>query len=708
MEKGGEFDLTDIRWFNGGLFDGRRALALQADEIGLLIALHSFRWDLIDPTIFGTLFERFLDPDKRAQIGAHYTDPDKIMMIVEPVVLRPLVAEWEAAKAEIAALLAKKRPDRARALARREAFVDRLCALRILDPACGSGNFLYLALQGVKDLEYRALLECETMGLPGALPRVSPRILHGLEINPLAAELARTVIWIGDIQWGIRNALAHRPEPILEKLDAIECRDALLNEDGSEALWPEADFIVGNPPFLGGKKLRDGLGDSYVETLFAAYAGEVSAEADLVCYWFVKAWAAAQAGRVDRVGLVSTNSIRGGANRRALAPIAEAGAIFEAWSDEPWVIDGAAVRVSLICFAKEPAQGARLDGAAVSAINADLSGGGCDLTKAVRLLANRHVASNGVSKKGKFEISGSVARAWIKQEYNANGQSNHFVLKPWQNGDHLMGAPFADLWIINFSDFDKDQAAFFQAPFEYVSQHVRPFRERSRSLQERNNWWKLARPASALFLRLKGKSRAIVVAEVAKHRVFAWMQTGICPDKNLVVISRDDDTTFGILHSRFHEAWSLRLGTSLEDRPRYTPTTTFETFPFPEGLTPDIPAADYASDPRAQRIAAAAKRLDDLRRAWLNPPDLVEIVPEVVPGYPDRILPKNVEAAAKLKARTLTALYNQRPQWLADAHEALDRAVAAAYGWPEDISADDALAKLLALNLERAAAQEAP
>ena len=170
----------------------------------------------------------------------------------------------------------------------------------------------------------------------------------------------------------------------------------------------------------------------------------------------------------------------------------------------------------------------------------------------------------------------------------------------------------------------------------------------------------------------------------------------------MVVVARDDDTTFGILHSRFHEAWSLRLGTSLEDRPRYTPTTTFETFPFPDGLTPNIPAIAYAADPRAQKIAAAAKKLDDLRRAWLNPPDLVDIVPEVVPGYPDRVLPKTVEAAVVLKQRTLTNLYNKKPQWLVDAHAALDRAVAAAYGWPQDIAIDDALARLLALNLARA------
>jgi hypothetical protein len=188
-----------------------------------------------------------------------------------------------------------------------------------------------------------------------------------------------------------------------------------------------------------------------------------------------------------------------------------------------------------------------------------------------------------------------------------------------------------------------------------------------------------------------------------------WLDQSVCPDHQLIAITRDDDTTFGILHSRFHESWSLRLGTWLGvgNDPRYTPTTTFETFPFPEGLTPTIPALAYADDPRANAIARAAKRLDELRNAWLNPPDLIDIVPEVVPGYPDRILPKTEEAAATLKKRTLTNLYNQRPQWLADAHRELDAAVAAAYGWPADISEEDALAKLLALNLSRAGAEAA-
>ena len=197
---------------------------------------------------------------------------------------------------------------------------------------------------------------------------------------------------------------------------------------------------------------------------------------------------------------------------------------------------------------------------------------------------------------------------------------------------------------------------------------------------------------------LDGLSRYIATPTVAKHRLFVRCDARVCPDHQLIVIARDDDTTLGILHSRFHEIWSLRLGTSLEDRPRYTPSTTFETFPFPAGLTPDIPASEYAADPRAVAVALEARRLVELRDRWLNPPEWVEWVDEPVAGYPKRPVPRDEAAAQALKKRTLTKLYNARPQWLADAHDALDAAVAAAYGWSADITDDDALRELLKLN----------
>ena len=257
----------------------------------------------------------------------------------------------------------------------------------------------------------------------------------------------------------------------------------------------------------------------------------------------------------------------------------------------------------------------------------------------------------------------------------------------------------AGKWIVDFGDSKSEsEAALYEAPFAHILRYVRPQRQKNREQESRDSWFRHWRPRPEMWTMLDGLSRFIATPTVAKHRLFAWLDARVCPDHQLIAIVRDDDTTFGILHSRFHEAWSLRLGTSLEDRPRYTPTTTFETFPFPDGLSPDIPAADYADDPRAVAIAEAARRLVELRDRWLNPPEWVEWVDEPVPGYPKRPVARDDAAANELKRRTLTNLYNARPQWLADAHTALDATVAAAYGWDAEISEEDALAELLALN----------
>ena len=250
-------------------------------------------------------------------------------------------------------------------------------------------------------------------------------------------------------------------------------------------------------------------------------------------------------------------------------------------------------------------------------------------------------------------------------------------------------------------------AALYEAPFAHVAEHVKPARMNNRIAALRDEWWRHWRPRPAMWRAVGDMARYIATPTVAKHRLFVWLDAGICPDHQLIVIARDDDTTFGILHSRFHEAWSLRLGTWLGkgNDPRYTPTTTFETFPFPEGLSPDVPAASYAGEARAVAIAQAARRLVELRDRWLNPPEWVEWVDEPAPGYPKRPVARDEVAAKALKDRTLTKLYNTRPRWLADAHAALDQAVAAAYGWPGDIAEDAALAALLELNLSRGASR---
>ena len=710
MAEGGDVGFEPVAWFNGGLFDDDVALPLEREEIAAALAAAALDWAEIDPSILGTLFERGLDPAKRAQLGAHYTDRDKIMLLVEPVVIRPWLAEWAGVKEELAADLerakaAKTRAVRTRRYAEAErrlrAFLQRLRGFTVLDPACGSGNFLYIALQSLKDLEQRVQLEAEVFGFQREFPVVGPVNVKGIEINPYAAELARVSVWIGEIQWMRRNGYGEARDPILKPLDTIECRDAIVGADGGEPKWPEADVVIGNPPFLGGKLLNANLGEDYVSRIFTAYEGRVPAEADLVCYWFVKAGEHIGSGKAKRAGLVSTNSIRGGANRRALQTATGNRPIFEAWSDEPWVIDGAAVRVSLVSFSR-PDDGAalerRLNGQLVDAVHVDLTGN-VDLTKAQRLCRNIGVAFMGDTKGGPFDVPGEQAREWLREPASPNGRPNSDVLRPWVNGMDLTRRP-ADKWIVDFGwSMVQEEAALYEAPFQHAKEHVYPMRQRNRREAYRIHWWRHVEPRPGMWEALDGQSRYIATPTVAKHRLFAWLDTRICPDHQLIVIARDDDTTFGILHSSFHEAWSLRLGTSLEDRPRYTPTTTFETFPFPEGLSPDIPTSDYANDSRAVAIAEAARRLVELRDRWLNPPEWVEWVDEPVPGYPKRPVPRDEAVAKELKKRTLTNLYNARPQWLDDAHKALDAAVAAAYGWREDIGEDEAMGELLGVNL---------
>ena len=725
MARGGRVGFETVDWFNGGLFDDGAALPLEQSDIDAVLAASNLDWSEIDPSILGTLFERGLDPGKRAQLGAHYTDRDKIMLIVEPVVIRPWLAEWQAEKAEMAADLeraesakspATRTKRRNEAERRYRMFLNRLRACTVLDPACGSGNFLYLALQALKDLEHRVQFEAEVLGFQRAFPEIGPANVKGIEINPYAAELARVSVWIGEIQWMRRNGFAEARDPILKPLDTIECRDAILTPDNTEPDWPEADVVIGNPPFLGDKLLIRNLDELYVSQLRATYTGRVPAQADLVCYWFEKAGKQIALGRAKRAGLVATNSIRGGANRRALQAATDARRIFEAWSDEPWVIDGAAVRVSLVCFARaddDSVTDARLDGHAVDEIYADLTArrgsAGIDLTTARHLHQNAGVAFVGDQKSGPFDVSGDLAREWLRQPTNPNGQPNADVLKPWTNGMDLTRRS-SGRWIVDFGGHIAERdAALYEEPFRWVQEHVYPARNESRRAAYRNFRWRHGEPRPGMWRALDGLPRYIVTPRVAKHRLFVWLDARVCPDCQLIVIARDDDTTFGVLHSRFHEIWSLRLGTSLEDRPRYTPSTTFETFPFPPGLIPNIPTADYASDPRAAAVALEARRLVELRDRWLNPPEWVEWVDEPVPGYPKRPVPRDEDAARALKKRTLTNLYNARPQWLADAHATLDAAVAEAYGWPDDISDDDALCKLLALNGGgRKAARRAP
>ncbi len=700
MARGGDFGIDTIAYFDGGLFRDAEVIELHREEIAKLIIIGGFDWGHVEPSIFGTLFERTLDPDKRAQIGAHYTSKADILTLVEPLLVEPLRREWEQVKAECDKLWPKiqagarsqtgGRRRRAESAHRKrhdkliQDFVERLAHVRVLDPACGSGNFLYVAIHRLLDLEKEVIAHAADRGL-ALLPHVRPTQLCGIEVNRYAQQLAQVVVWIGYLQWMHHNGFSPPRDPVLEPIETIRLTDAIVDLSDPahpvEPAWPEADVIVGNPPFLGGKLLRTRLGDDYVNAMFAVWSGRVARESDLCCYWFEKGRAALEAGRVRRAGLLATQGIRGGANRETLKRIKQTGDIFFAVSDRDWVLDGANVHVSMIGFDDGSESVRRLDDCPVSRINPDLTATE-DLTAANPLACSAAIAYMGNTKGGAFDIPHDLGTRWL-QSPNPDGRSNRDVLRPWVNGMDITRLA-RGMWIIDFGcDLSLQQASLYELPFEHVREHVKPKRDKNKRESYRKRWWIHVEPRPAMRNALSQVARFVATPNLTKFRLFVWLPCNVLPDHQLIAFARDDDYFFGVLHSGVHERWSLRAGTALEDRPRYTPTTCFETFPFPPlagGIAKELPATsefggapdDY--DPERanllrERIATAAAELNRLRESWLNP------VTE--DGAP-------VLSAAQLKRRTLTNLYNDRPTWLELAHLELDRAVLAAYGWPED------------------------
>jgi len=760
-----QFFMKYVPYFNGGLFrdsapgadDGTEVLDLtllvQEGALIILDRVSRADWHEVNPSILGTLFERAIDESKRAQLGAHYTSEADIKLIVEPVLMQPLYRAWEAIRAEAAPLLQtylninaapRERQQAADHLTRlHDQMLDRLENTRVLDPACGSGNFLYVSLRMMKDLE----AEVRKLFAPLRLPfrdAVTPRQLYGIEKDEFAAKLAHISIWIGYLQWrydhagGVLKAVA-RPAtspqdlttPILKdqsngETSRILCDDAILRYDTSgkpyEPEWPVVDVIVSNPPFLGGKRMRSELDDHYVDQLFNVYEGRVPHEADLVTYWFEKARAKIEQGSAKRAGLLATNSIRGGVNRVVLDRIKQTGDIFMAWGDRPWVLAGAAVRISVVGFDDGTQKEYILDGAPVHHINADLQNT-IDATKAHTLPENKNVAFMGDTKNGSFDIPGELASEMLKASNNS-GRSNSAVVRPWVNGLDITRRS-RGMWIIDFgSDMSLEDAKLYEMPFQYIQRIVYPERIRSRTARAREVWWRHEAPRPEMRKALVGLKRFVVTPNLAKYRLFNWLLADTLADHQLIVFARDDDYFFGALHAYPHEIWSLRLGTSLEDRPRYTPTTTFETFPFPWS-----PGQEPTADPAYQAISAAARQLHAEREGWLNPPDLVN---DVGAGFKPAPTGASARSAA-LKDRTLTNLYNALDDYrehlrqgepyktddrkpatrfaprLYELHAALDAAVLRAYGWDDLIDRlrtsegdEELLRRLLALNLARA------
>jgi len=834
MAKGGTFGSNKIRHFNGHLFEESTVFELTEDELRKLADAGEADWQFIQPSIMGTLFERALEPEQRSQLGAHYTSEADIKTLVEPVLMAPLRREWAelgSRRRESAltpgqpAVRGSKRQEgadsRPRLQEQLEAFQQKLASLVVLDPACGSGNFLYVSLQLLLGLEKEVITYATQLGFK-LTPQVSVQQLAALEINPYAFELAQVSVQIGFLQWRRDNGFDNDRSPVLQNLDGFQNEDALLvphfrsktktlkaaqagEHAGDDALkfytereWPKCDVIVGNPPFLGDKLMRGQLGDGYVEELRKIYGNRIPGQSDLCCYWFEKARDLIAHGKCRRAGLLATQGIRGGANREVLKRVKETGDIFFAESDREWILAGATVHVSMVGFDDGSERQRILDSQAVQTIHANLTSA-ADTARAVVLRANQNYSFLGSCKGGPFDITEVEALELIRQAGNPNGLPNSDLIRPVCNSEDLLKAP-SRRWIVDTADLKQEAASKYEKPFGIVVARVQPKRDRNRDKWLRDNWWRPQRMRPEMRKAVKPLYRFLITTTTSKHRLFIWLTHPILPDHQLIVFGSSEDCWFGVLHSRIHQVWSLAQGTQLREKEsgfRYTPTTCFETFPFPfpDDLQPPqaapVPPAEepetrelnggmarmvakrfleikeeppaYGGSsgresapssspdgnqsrltsaapkeaPRAA-IAAAAQELNELRERWLNPPEWTETRVLEFPGtvggpwdryivrdgetvkrrdgenagspspligtvrYP-RLVPKDADCAAQLKNRTLTKLYNERPAWLDLAHQRLDAAVAAAYGWPADLTDEQILERLLALNLERAA-----
>ncbi len=737
MARGGRFGAKTIRHFNGHLFEESTVFELTEDELRKLIDAAEADWQFIQPSIMGTLFERAMDETQRAQLGTHYTGEADIRDLVEPVLMAPLHREWQALKVSFRPSLKKGKgtlDDRARI----ENFLRKLRSIVVLDPACGSGNFLYVSLRLLLDLEKEVVTFAAQLGFRFT-PEVSVQQLRAIEINPYAFELAQVSVQIGYLQWRRDNGFDNDRTPVLQNLDGFQNEDALLlphyrskpktlkeaqagehKEDTAlkfhtECRWPEADVIVGNPPFLGDKVMRRELGDGYVQDLRQVYGDRIPGQSDLCCYWFEKARQLIQDGRCKRAGLLATQNIRGGASRKVLDRISSSGDIFFAVSDREWVLDGAMVHISMIGFDDGSETDRWLDGQREPIIHPNLSARPADITKAQRLTRNFSLGFLGSCKGGSFDIEEKEAVNLLRAGGNPHGMPNSDVVRPVVNSDDLTHSRRIR-WIIDNAGLSLESAALYEKPHALVVERVKPTRDVNRDKWLRDNWWRPQRMRPEMRRGIAPLERFIVTPTTSKHRLFAWLRHPVLPDHKLIVFVRQDDYFFGILHSQSHQAWCRAIGTQLREREsglNYNVESSFETFPFPC----PAPAQEVA-------IAAAAKELNDLRERWLTPPEWIAERILEFPGTPNgpwapyvvnpdeqgigtvrypRLEPRDADCTAKLKERTLTNLYNERPAWLELAHKKLDAAVAAAYGWPSDLTDDQILERLLALNLERAA-----
>ncbi|MBL4751437.1 MAG: class I SAM-dependent DNA methyltransferase [Amylibacter sp.] len=758
MDKGGFSPVlrTDLLKFNGGLFAQADALPLDSQQIALLIGAANKDWKTVEPAIFGTLLERALDKRQRHKLGAHYTPRAYVERLVMPTVIEPLRNDWEDVQTSALLLADQGKMKAARDLV--HTFHRKLCATRVLDPACGSGNFLYVALELMKRLEgeITTLLdelgeEQTALGLAGHT--VDPHQFLGIELNPWAAKVAELVLWIGYLQWHFRtHGQATPAEPVLRDFHNIENRDAVLDyastsprmSDGTPvtrwdgittkthpvtgeevpdetarvqvmdyakpraAKWPEAEFIVGNPPFIGSSRMRDALGDGYAEALWAAYP-KMPKSADFVMFWWEKAalktraWMPKTGKGTRRFGFITTNSLRQTLNRRVLEPHLSDPkkplSLIYAIPDHPWVdaAMGAAVRIAMTVGRKGRINGklrtvveevkgeTENEGRVVrfEEVEGRIFGNlriGADVVGAKALKANQGLSARGAFLIGKGFLGTKLALRELAKGTNAEEAG---IIRPFLGGYDLTQR-HRQRWVIDFWGLSEKLARrSYPLLFQHVLDTVKPIRNENPMAWRRENWWVFGDPSRSYRSAIKGLSKVIVTSRTAKFSNFQMWGTTDLPESEVIVISISEFMLIPVLSSKMHRIWCLATGGTLEDRPRYNNSLCFDPFPFPS-----------PTDMQKTTLRALGEELDKHRKdrqakhPKLTLTNMYNVLEKLRSG--DTIEGKDKE----IYQQGLVGL-------LKDIHDRIDAAVAKAYGWPNDLSDEETLQRLVDLNHER-------
>jgi hypothetical protein len=733
-----------LRHFNGSLFKDARAFPMGREEIGELLAASRHDWRYVEPAIFGTLVEQALDPSERRKLGAHYTPRSYVERLVQVTVMEPLRQDW--ADVQLRVTDAKERGEAKEAVAAVRAFHHTLCTTRVLDPACGTGNFLYVSLELMKKLEgevLEALAELgETEGI--GLEEVDPHQFLGIELNVRAAAIAELVLWIGYLQQHYRNRTEHPAEPILKAFGNIQQKDAVLTWDGYPELqfeinpppsgegdqpkagggggpapvfpnarrpdWPEAEFIVGNPPFIGGKDLRSRMEPGYAEALWAAHK-HMNESADFVMYWWDRAAELLTRKKTPlrRFGLVTTNSISQVFQRRVMerhlnakAPVS----IIFAVPDHPWTKatrDSAAVRIAMtvaragshVGELRQVVSEAGLEtdeprlvfASRLARVNSDLSTG-ANLSGARKLSANQGLGGRGVQLIGSGFI---VERAALSLVGLGKRAGLERYLRPYLNGRDVAGRS-RDVYVLDF--YGVEEAVVrneFPEAYQWLAEKVRPERQLNNRESYRRRWWQFGENVHAVRAAVEGLERYIALVRTGRHRAFVFVNEQTVPDAKLIVIGDSDAWLLAALSSRLHIIWALATGgwLGVGNDHTYNHSECFDPFPFPD---PD--------DATRATLRALGEELDATRKTvQAEHPDLT------LTGLYNVL--EKVRAGADLTAAEADVKDRGRVLILKDLHDQIDRATADAYGWPHDLSDEQILERLVALNAERAAEEAA-